>query len=133
MNARLSVFFAGLVAATFSAGVSALPSTTTAKSAASPYPMDCAKWKDQARCAGFNARIAACRDQTDDAWLRCMYPGQPAASFTPPKPRNCSTAGNRELCETHSAAVEACKDKHTRAEHRGCMAERMQAASVKSR
>ncbi len=122
MNLRIPILLAGVV---FAAGAAASP--------ASPYPMDCTKWKDAARCAGFNDKIAACRDKTDDAWLGCMYPGERPAAFTPPKARDCSHASNKALCETHAAALDACKDAHTRAEHRDCMAGRMQAMSSKGR
>ncbi len=126
MNLRISILVTGLL---FAAGAAASPATG---SKASPYPMDCTKWKDAARCAGFNDKIAACRDKTDDAWLQCMYPAEAAATFNPPKPRDCSHASDKALCESHAAALDACKDKHTRAEHRECMAGRMQ-ASVKNR
>jgi hypothetical protein len=60
-----------------------------------------------------------------------MYHSAPTANFTPPKPRNCSEARNKELCEAHASALEACKDKRTRSEHRKCVAEQLQAASLK--
>ena len=128
MNLRISILVMGLI---FAAGAAASPATGT--KAASPYPMDCTKWKDAARCAGFNDKIASCRDKTDDAWLQCMYPAERATTFTPPKPRDCSHASNKAVCETHAAALDACKDKNTRAEHRDCMAGRMQATSSKGR
>ncbi len=132
MSLRIPILVMGLIAAsTFATGTAASPASGS--KAASPYPMDCTKWKDAARCAGFNDKIAACRDKTDDAWLQCMYPAERAANFTPPKARDCSHASNKALCETHAAALDACKDKHTRAEHRECMAGRMQSASFKNR
>ena len=128
MNLRISIL-AGLIAA-FATGVAASPPTG---SKAGAYPMDCAKWKDAGRCAVLNDKIAACRDKTDDAWLQCMYPNERPAMFTPPKARDCSHARNREVCETHAAALDACSDKTTRAEHRDCMAARLQATASKRR
>jgi hypothetical protein len=84
--------------------------------------MDCAKAKDQARCASLNKDIEACRDKTGDAWRECMHQPPSSAKFTPPKPRDCSKAHNKERCEAHTIALEACKDKTTKAEHRKCMA-----------
>ncbi len=130
MNFRLSVLLAGIIAATFAASVSAMPSGAVEKTQ-SAYPMDCMKAKDGARCVGLNRKIAACKDKIDDAWLECMYPGLPAASFTPPWPRDCGAARNQELCKAHTAALEACKDKRTRSEHRNCVAGQLQPASLK--
>ena len=132
MNFRILVFAAGLVATTFATGA-ATPAAAAEAKAASPYPMDCTRWKEKARCMELNGKIAACKEKTDDAWLQCMYPDERSANFTPPKPRDCSAASNRGLCEAYSAALEACRDKHTRAEHRDCMAGRLQTASFKDR
>ncbi len=132
MSLRIPILVMGLIAAsTFATGTAASPASGS--KAASPYPMDCTQWKDPARCAGFNDKIAACRDKTDDAWLQCMYPAEAAATFNPPKPRDCSHASNKPLCESHTAALEACRDKTTRAEHRECMAAHLQTAAFKGR
>ncbi len=93
--------------------------------------MDCAKAKDQARCASLNKDIEACKDKTGDAWRECMHRPAPAAKFTPPKARDCGKARNQERCEAHTGALEACKDKSTRVEHRKCMAGQLPAPAPK--
>jgi hypothetical protein len=87
--------------------------------------MDCAKWKDKARCESLNRDIEACKTKTDDEWRDCMRRSAPTAKFTPPKPRDCSKARNKESCETHTSALEACKNMTTRTEHRKCMVEQL--------
>lgn len=131
MKPCLSMLLAGVIAATFAAIAAAMPATATAEQIPGTYPMDCAKWKDQARCAVLNRDIKACKDKTDDAWLECMRLPAPGATFAPPKPRDCSTARNKERCEAHASALEACKDRLTRAEHRKCMAGQLQAQAPK--
>jgi predicted secreted protein len=119
MKPCLSALFASMIVAAFAA--TAMAAGPAAEKAPGPYPMDCAKAKDKARCESLNQDIKACKDKTDDEWRECMH--RPlAANFTPPKPRDCSKARNKELCESHASALEACKDKRTRAEHRKCMA-----------
>lgn len=131
MKPCLSVLLAGLIAATFAATVTIMPAWAAPENDPGADPIDCAKAKDKARCAALNQSIRACRNKTDDEWHECMYHSAPAANFTPPKPRNCSEARNKEVCEAHASALEACKDKRTRAEHRKCVAEQLQAASLK--
>lgn len=130
MKLYFSTLLAGLIAATFATTVAAMPSGAALQERPSPYPMDCAKAKDKARCAALNEKIKSCRNRTDDEWHECMYQSARTANFTPPKPRDCSKARNRDLCEAHSAALEACKDKRTRAEHRKCITGQLQAASL---
>ena len=131
MKPRLPILFAGLIAATFATTVTAMPTGATVEKGPGADPMDCAQAKDKARCADLNRKILACRDKTDDAWLKCMYPSAPAVSFTPPKPRNCSAARDKEACEQHASALEACKNERTRAGHRECVAGQLQTASLK--
>jgi hypothetical protein len=120
MKLYRSILLAGIIAATFA--TTAVPVGTAAEKGARVYPMDCAKWKDKARCATLNQNIKACKDKTDDDWLECMHLPTPIAKFRLPKPRDCSKARNEELCKAYNAALEACKDKLTRAEHRKCVA-----------
>lgn len=127
MKPCLTVLLAGVIAATFSATSVAMPSAAPAEKGPSAYPMDCATWKDKARCAALNKDIEACRDKIEDERRECMRQPAPTAKFNPPKPRDCSTARNKELCEAHTSALEACKDERTRAEHRRCMAGQSQA------
>lgn len=129
MKPCLSVLLAGLIAATFATTVTAMPTGAAPEKGSGAYPMDCAEWKDKARCAALNQKIQACKAKTDDEWRECMYGSVPTANFTSPTPRDCSTARNKELCEAHAVALQACKDKRTRAEHRKCLAEQLQAAS----
>lgn len=130
MKPCLPVLLAGLIAATFAATVTAMPTGAAPEKGPGAYPMDCTKWKDKARCAALNQRIQACKAKTDNEWRECMYGSVPTASFTPPTPRDCSKARNKEVCEAHAGALRACKDKRTRAEHRKCVAAELQAASL---
>ena len=127
MKPCLTVLLAGAIAATFATAAVAMPASAPAEKGSGVYPMDCAKWKDKARCAALNKDIEACKDKTDDAWRECMHQPAPTAKYHPPKPRDCSKARNKELCEAHTSALEACKDERTRAEHRRCMAGQSQA------
>lgn len=127
MKACLSVLLAGVFAALFVSVSAAMPAAATVEQIPGAYPLDCAKWKDKARCETLNRDIKVCKGKTDDAWLECMRLPAPTAKFTPPKPRDCSTARNKERCEAHVRALEACKDKATRAEHRECIAGQLQA------
>jgi hypothetical protein len=120
MKLSLSMLLAGTIAATTTA--MAMPAGAATGTGTGVYPMDCAKWKDKARCAALNQDIQKCKDKTDDEWRECMRQSAPTAKFTPPKPRDCSTARNKERCEAYNGALEACKDKSTRAEHRKCIA-----------
>jgi hypothetical protein len=129
MKPYLPLLLAGTMAATFA--TTAMPTGTAAAKGAGVYPMDCAKWKDKARCATLNQNIKACKDKTDDDWLECMHLPAPIAKFTLPKPRDCSKAHNEQLCEAYNEALEACKDKHTRAEHRKCVAGQLQTSATK--
>ncbi len=129
MKSCFSVLLAGVIAATFAA--TAMPAGAAAEKGAGAYPMDCAKWKDKARCAALNQDLQACKDKTDDEWRECMHQPAPIAKFTPPKPRDCSKARDKERCEAHTRALEACKDKGTRAEHRKCMAGQLQESAPK--
>ncbi len=131
MKPRFSVLRVGLIAAIFATTVTAMPAGAAAEKGPGADPIDCAKAKDKARCAALNQLIRACKDKTDDEWHECMYRSGPTANFTPPKPRNCSESRNKEVCEAHAGALEACKNKHTRAEHRKCVSEQLQAASLK--
>jgi len=131
MKPCLSVLLAGVIAATFATTAAAMPAAAAVEQVPGVYPMDCAKWKDKARCAALNRDIKACKDKTDDEWRECMRQPAPTAKFTPPKPRDCSTARNKERCEAHTGALEACKDKLTRAEHRKCIAGQLQAQAPK--
>ena len=126
MKPYLSVLFAGVIAATFATTAAAMPSGAVMEKVPGVYPMDCAKWKDKARCAALNQYIEACRDKTDDEWRECMHLPAPTAKFTPPKPRDCSTARNKAHCEAHTSALDACKGERTRAEHRMCVAGHLQ-------
>ena len=130
MKPCLSVLLAGMIAATFAATVTAMPTGSAPEKGPGAYPMDCAKANDKARCAALNQKIQACKEKTDDEWRACMYPSVPAVNFTPPKPRDCSEARNKELCNAHAGALKACKDKRTRAEHRECITGQLQAASL---
>lgn len=127
MKSCLLILLSGVIAATFA--TTAMPAGPAAEKGAGVFPLDCSKWKDKARCAVLNQDIQACKDKTDDAWRECMR--QPVLPFTPPKPRDCSKASNKELCESHTNALEACKDNLTRALHRKCMAEQLQAPAPK--
>ena len=131
MRIYFPVLLAAMIAATFATRVAAMPDGTPVATVPGAYPMDCEKWQDKARCAAFNQKIPVCRDKTDDAWLDCMYGPTPAASFTPPRPRDCSQALNKEVCAAHVRALEACKEERTRAEHRACVATRLQTALLK--
>jgi hypothetical protein len=130
MKSCLSVPLAGLIAATLATTAVTMPAAAAEKSP-SAYPMDCAKWKDKARCAALNQDLQACKDKTDDEWRECMHQPAPTAKFTPPKPRDCSTARDKERCETYNSALEACKDKPARAEHRKCTNEQLQQPAPK--
>ena len=131
MKPCLSVLLFGVVAATFA--TTAASTETAAERVAGVYPMDCAKWKDKARCATLNHDIKACKDKTDDDWLECMHlPAPPIAKFTLPKPRDCSKAHNEKLCKAYNDALEACKDTRTRAEHRTCVADQLQTSASKN-
>lgn len=131
MKHSLSALLAGLIAATFSAATAAMPSGAVMEKVPGAYPMDCAKWKDKARCAALNRAIEDCRNKTDDEWRACMHFPAPTAQFTPPKPRDCSTARNKERCEAHVQALAACKNVLTRAEHRQCVAGQLQELAAK--
>jgi len=122
MKASLSVLLAALSAATFAIAASAQPAGGAPGKGPGPHPMNCAKFKDKARCEALNKDIEACRDKVGDDWRTCMHQPLPTARFAPPKLRDCSKARNKERCETHNAALAACKDKTTRTEHRKCMA-----------
>ena len=125
MKRYLSALLAALFAATFSSVTAAMPSGPVMEKIPGTYPMDCAKWKDKARCADLNRTIEACRNKTDDEWRVCMqFPAQ-AEKFTPPKPRDCSTARNKERCDAHVRALAACEKVLTRHEHRKCVAGHM--------
>jgi len=119
MKPSLSVLLAALAAAAFATTAGAIPSGDAPVK--SPYPMDCSKWKDQARCESLKKDIEACRDKTDDDWRECMHRAAPAGKFTPPKPRDCTKAQNVARCEAHNTALENCKQMPTKAEHRKCM------------
>lgn len=129
MKPCFSVLIAGMIVATFATTATVMASETVAEKTPGAYPMDCAKWKDKARCAALNRDIQACKDKTDDAWRECMHRPAPTAKFTPPEPRDCSKARNKEACESHTSALAACKDKLARAEHRKCMAGQLQASA----
>jgi len=131
MKSWLLVLLAGLIGAAFATIVTAMPTGMALEKGPGAYPMDCEKAKDKARCAALNKKVETCKGKTDDDWLECMYPSAPTANFTPPKPRDCTKALNKDLCEAHTRALEACKEKHTRAEHRKCMAGQLQAGSSK--
>jgi hypothetical protein len=131
MKPCINVLLAGVIAATFATTTAAMPAGAAAEKGPGAYPMDCAKWKDKARCAALNKDIQACKDKTDDEWRECMHQPAPTAKFIPPKPRDCSMARNKELCEAHNSALEACKDKRTRAEHRKCISGQSQAPAPK--
>lgn len=113
------------LAAPLAGAVAAVAAGEAAGTGPRAYPMDCAKWKDKARCESLNRDIDACKAKTDDEWRDCMRHSAPTAKFTPPKPRDCSKASNKDLCNAHSSALEACKSKTTRTEHRKCMAEQL--------
>jgi len=132
MKPCLSVLLAGVIAAAaaITTPATAMPSGAVTEKIPGVYPMDCAQWKDKARCAALNRYIKACRNKTDDDWLECMHLPPTTAKFTPPKPRDCSTARNRERCEAHARALQACKDKNTRAEHRKCVAGQLRAQAL---
>jgi hypothetical protein len=129
MKSYLAVLL-GLIAATLATTAITL-SAAAAEPGSGAYPMDCAKWKDKARCEALNQDIQACKDKTDDEWLACMRLPAPVAKFTAPKPRDCSTARDKERCEAYNSALEACKDKSTRAEHRNCTNEQLQQPAPK--
>ncbi|OGA48630.1 MAG: hypothetical protein A3G24_25695 [Betaproteobacteria bacterium RIFCSPLOWO2_12_FULL_62_13] len=131
MKPCFSVLLAGLIAATFATTVTAMPTGAAPEKGPGAYPMNCAEWKDKARCAALNQKIQACKAKTDDEWRECMYGSVPTAKFTPPTPRDCSKASNKEACEAHASALEACKEKRTRAEHRKCVAGQLRAASLR--
>lgn len=125
MKSSLSALLVAAIAATFATAATTMPAGAAAEKGAGAYPMDCAKWKDKARCESLNRDIEACKAKTDDEWRDCMRQSAPTTKFTPPKPRDCSKARNKESCEAHSSALGACKNKTTRAEHRKCMAEQL--------
>lgn len=129
MKTFFSMLLAGIIVATFANTAAVLAAGAAAEKGPGARAMDCAKWKDQARCAALNKDIQACRNKTDDEWRECMRQPAPTAKFTPPKPRDCSKARNKEGCESHGSALEACKDMRTRAEHRKCMAAQSQASA----
>ncbi|OGA49664.1 MAG: hypothetical protein A3G25_10825 [Betaproteobacteria bacterium RIFCSPLOWO2_12_FULL_63_13] len=131
MKPYLPALAAALIAATFSAAAAAMPSGAVMEKMPGTYPMDCAKWKDKARCAALNQAIESCRSKTDDEWRACMHFPAPTAKFTPPKPRDCSMARNKERCEAHVLALAACKNILTRAEHRKCVAGQLQELATK--
>ena len=131
MKCCLSALFAGLLAAALSTTAAAMPSGAVMEKVPGAYPMDCAKWKDKARCANLNQTIQSCRNKTDDEWRVCMQFSTHAGKFTPPKPRDCSTARNKERCEAHVRALAACKDVLTRHEHRQCVAGHMHELAAK--
>ena len=122
MKFPLSVLLAAVTAAVFATTATAMPSVDASGKGPGPYPMDCAKAKDKARCESRNKDIAACKDKIGDEWRECMHLPASTAKFTPPKPRDCAKARNKEICEAHTKALEACKDRTTRIEHRKCMA-----------
>lgn len=125
MKSSLSALLVATIAAAFATAATTMPAGAAADKGAAAFPMDCAKWKDKARCESLNRDIEACKTKTDDEWRDCMRRSAPAAKFAPPKPRDCSKANNKERCEAHSRALEACKNKTTRTEHRKCMAEQL--------
>ena len=127
MKPCLSVLFAGVFAATLATAITTLP----AAAAESGNPIDCAKWKDKARCEALNKDVQVCKDKTDDEWRACMRLPAATAKFTPPKQRDCGTARNKGRCEAHNSALEACKDKGTRPEHRKCTSEQLQEQAPK--
>ena len=129
MKSCLQLLLAAGISAILAASAGAMPPGEATPKGPSAYPMDCAKAKDQARCASLNKDIEACRDKTGDAWRECMHQPPSSAKFTPPKPRDCSKASNKERCQAHTVALEACKDRTTRAEHRKCMADRPPSAT----
>ncbi|OGA18398.1 MAG: hypothetical protein A3I63_02965 [Betaproteobacteria bacterium RIFCSPLOWO2_02_FULL_66_14] len=131
MKPCLSMLLAGMIVATLATTAAVMAAGTAAEKVASAYPLDCARWKDKARCAALNKDIQACRDKTDDEWRECMHQPAPAAKFTPPKPRDCSKARSAQACELHASALRACEDRGTRAEHRKCMAEQSRASAPK--
>jgi len=131
MKPYFSVLLAGVAAATFAITAAAQPAPAApGKTPGSPQ-LDCAKWKDKARCESLNKDIEACRDKTDDDWRHCMHHGTQGAKFSPPKARDCSMSRNKERCEAHAVALGACKDRSTRGEHRKCMAEQIPAQAPK--
>jgi len=125
MKPCLQLLLAAVSSAAFATTAGAMPTGEAAAKGPSAHPMDCAKAKDQARCASLNKDIEACRDKTGDAWRECMHQPASPAKFTPPKPRDCSKARNKERCQAHTIALEACKDRTTQAEHRKCMADQL--------
>jgi len=127
MKPCFSMLLAGVAAATFAVSAGAQPAAAGPGKSPGSHQMDCAKWKDKARCEALNKDIETCRDKTDDEWRECMHRSAPAGKFAPPKARDCSKARNKERCEAHTRALEACKDKTTRAEHRKCMADALPA------
>lgn len=131
MKPRLSMLLAGIIVAASATTAAVMAAGTAAEKGGGAYPLDCAKWKDQTRCAALNKDIQACRDKTDDEWRECMHQPVSAAKFTPPKPRDCGKARNAQACESHGSALEACKDRGTRAEHRKCMAEQTRSSAPK--
>ena len=131
MKSSLSAVLVAAIAATFATAATTMPAGAAAEKGAGVYPMDCAKWKDKARCAALNQDLQACKDKTDDEWRECMHQPAPTAKFTPPKPRDCSKARNKERCEAYTSALEACKDKSTRAEHRKCIAGQLPVSTPK--
>lgn len=125
MKYSLSTLLMTVIVATLATAAYTITADAAAEKDASAYPIDCAKWKDKARCESLNKDIEACKAKTDDEWRNCMRLSAPSDKFTPPKPRDCSKSLNKETCEAHSSALEACKSKTTRAEHRKCMAEQL--------
>ena len=125
MKSSRSVWLTAVIAAIFATAATTMPASAAAEKSAGAFPMDCAKWKDKARCESLYRDIEACKTKTDDEWRDCMRRSAPTAKFTPPKPRDCSKARNKESCETHTSALEACKNMTTRTEHRKCMVEQL--------
>lgn len=129
MKTRLSMMLAVVCAATFAFTAAAQPAGGGPGKGPGARPLDCAKFKDKARCEALNKDIEACRDKVGDDWRRCMHQPLPSGKYAPPKVRDCSRAHNKELCEAHNVALETCKDRTTRAEHRKCMAAQLPAAA----
>lgn len=125
MKASLLAWLTAVIALTFATAATTMPTGAAAEKGAGAFPMDCAKWKDKARCESLNRDIEACKAKTDDEWRDCMRRSAPTATFIPPKPRDCSKARNKEHCEAHTSALDACKNMTTRTEHRKCMAEQL--------
>ena len=130
MISRPHILLAGVFAAALSVPVASAPSGAVTESIPGVFPMDCAKWKDAARCEAFNRTIETCRDKTDDDWRHCMHLPPPAAKFMPPKARDCSAARKPELCEANNHALAACREARTSNAHRKCVAAELQASAA---